>query len=145
LSVESIKRIADLAWSGAQQAAIAAATEALARPGLEAPLQLRLLDQRAECLLATGDFAAALADAHAMQALAKAQGDAASKSRALCRLSAAQIQLGDYKGAARSARAALTAARRAEDGEARAHLHHRGARRPGERLDALGPRRNPPA
>ena len=55
MSVESIKRIADLAWSGAQQAAIDAATEALARPGLEVPLQLRLLDQRAECLLATGD------------------------------------------------------------------------------------------
>ena len=116
MSVELSKRIAGLAWSGRQQAAIAAATEALAAPGLEAPIQLRLLDQRAECLLATGDLAAALADAHAMQTLAKAQGDAASKSRALCRLSAAQIQLGDYKDAARSARAALAAARRAEDG-----------------------------
>ena len=104
-----------LAWAGLQEPAIAAATAALLPPALPPAERLALLDLRAESLIAIGDFAAAMADAQAMQAVARKLGDAASKSRAASRLSLVQARQGDPVGAGRSARSALAAARKSGD------------------------------
>ncbi len=104
-----------LAWAGLQERAIAAATAALLPPALPPTERLALLDLRAESLIAIGDFAAAMADAQAMQAVARKLGDAASKSRAASRLSLVQARQGDPVGAGRSARRALAAARKSGD------------------------------
>ncbi len=98
-----------------QREAVTAAGTALAHLDLAQAERLQLLDLRAESLLAVGDFGAAMADAQAMQALARSAGDGTAKARVLCRLSGVQARLGDESDAARSARAALAAARRADD------------------------------
>ncbi len=112
----TLARAADLAWAGRHQGAIELTTAVLTAADSSAgAAQIEWLDLRAESFIAIGDFAAALADGHAMQALARRLGDAASTSRALCRLSLVQVRMGDCKLAAREARSALVAARKARD------------------------------
>ncbi len=107
----AVAEVAALAWSGRQQQAIAAATQALASAALDVDERIALLDERAESHLAIGEAAEAMADAQAMLALARGAGAAAPMARALCRLSQMQVRQGDHRDAARAARAALAAAR----------------------------------
>ena len=106
----AVAEVAALAWSGRQQQAIAAATQALASAALDVDERIALLDERAESHLAIGEAAEAMADAQAMLALARGAGAAAPMARALCRLSQMQVRQGDHRDAARAARAALAAA-----------------------------------
>ncbi len=71
------QQIADLAWAGQHEQAIAAATAALKRKALAADERMTLLDLRSESYIAVGDLERAAADAKAMKALAKREGGAA--------------------------------------------------------------------
>src|SRR5258708_33115 len=106
------QQIADLAWGGQHEQAIAAATAALKRKTLAAADRMTLLDLRSESYIAAGDLQLAAADAQAMKALAKRGGDAALLARALCRDSQVQHQRGEARAAVVTASAALKAARR---------------------------------
>ena len=61
---------------------------------------MTLLDLRSESYIAVGDLKRAAADATAMKALAKREGDAALQARALCREAFVQIRKGDARAAA---------------------------------------------
>jgi hypothetical protein len=112
-AVPTAESVAGLAWAGQQAQAIAAASVAL-EPRVPAPERLALLDLRAESRLARGHFDDALADAQAMQALARALGTPEARARALCRLALVQTCRGADNEAAASARRALAVARKAD-------------------------------
>ena len=95
----NVQQIADLAWAGQHEKAIAAATAALERKALEADERMSLLDLRSESFMAIGDLALASADAKAMKALATREGDAALLARALCRESFVQVRQGEMRAA----------------------------------------------
>ncbi|MCU0919705.1 MAG: hypothetical protein MUF16_05130, partial [Burkholderiaceae bacterium] len=105
--------IAELAWSGQHEQAVALATEGLAAPGLADAQRIALLDQRADSLLALRELDRAHADAQAMLDLARQAQRPALEAQALCRLAAVQTRQSQYAAAAQSARDALAAARRA--------------------------------
>ena len=106
------QQIADLAWAGQHEQAIAAATAALKRKALAADDRMTLLDLRSESYIAVGDLALAAADAKAMKALAAREGDAALDASALRRDSQLQLLRGEARAAVVTATAALKAARR---------------------------------
>ena len=106
------QQIADLAWAGQHEQAIAAATSALKRKTLAADERMTLLDLRAESYIAVGDLKRAAADAAAMKALGRAEASAALHARALCRESQVQHQRGEARAAVVTATAALKAARK---------------------------------
>jgi hypothetical protein len=64
------QNIADLAWAGRHDAAVAACGAALQQPALPAGDRMALLELRAESLIAQGRLADAAADTAAMLALA---------------------------------------------------------------------------
>ncbi|HEY4137869.1 MAG TPA: hypothetical protein VGN65_05420, partial [Casimicrobiaceae bacterium] len=66
--------VADLAWAGKHEQAIATATKAIKRKSLTADERMTLLDLRSESYIAVGDLKLAAADAQAMKALARAKG-----------------------------------------------------------------------
>ncbi len=105
--------IADLAWAGQHEQAIARADEALHAPRLGVAQRVELLDRRAESHLALGHMAQATADAQAMLDSARQTRSAALQAQALCRLAAVQTRQNQLTLAAQSAAAALAAARRA--------------------------------
>ena len=111
-TAQRIKSVADLAWAGQHEQAVAAATDALKRKTLTADERMTLLDLRSESHIALGDLKAAAADAHAMKTIAKRQGGMALLARALCRESAVRVRDGDPHGGATVAAAALKAAQR---------------------------------
>ncbi len=106
------QQIADLAWAGQHEQAIAAATAALKRKTLAADDRMSVLDLRSDSYIAVGDLARAAADAQAMKALAKREGGAALLARALCRESLVQVRQGEMRAAVAGATAALKAARK---------------------------------
>ena len=108
----SAQQIADLAWAGQHERAIAAATAALRRKTLAADERMSLLDLRSESCIAIGDLEHAAADAAAMTVLAKREGGAALQARALSRDSHVLLQRGEARAAMVTATAALKAARR---------------------------------
>ena len=111
------QQIADLAWAGQHEKAIAAATAALKRKtarrrrahGAAGPARGELHRRRR--------LKRAAADAQAMKALAKREGDAALQARALCRESFVQTRQGEMRAAVASATAALKAARKSRQPE----------------------------
>jgi tetratricopeptide (TPR) repeat protein len=84
-TAERLQVVADLAWAGRHDEAIAAATAALKLKTLDANDAMTLLDLRAESHYAIGDMQGAGDDAQAMKKLAKQKGGAALQARALCR------------------------------------------------------------
>ncbi|MGE5105277.1 MAG: GAF domain-containing protein, partial [Betaproteobacteria bacterium] len=104
--------VADLAWAGQHEQAIAKATAALKRKKLVADERMALLDLRSESHLALGDLKRAGDDARAMKLLAKQEGGAALQARALCRESYVQVRDADPRRGATTAALALKAAER---------------------------------
>ncbi len=113
----SVQQIADLAWAGQQEQAIAVATAALKRKSASVDLRMTLLDLRAESFIAVGDLERASTDAAAMNALAKREGDAESQARALCREAIVRMRKGDLRSALAAAAAALKAAEQSRQPE----------------------------
>jgi len=113
---EVIHDIVDIAWAGDQPSAIARASAALAGPGLGAALELRLLELRAEALIAQNELARAADDVARMQALA-ARGDGGTRARAIagCARCLLQMRQGRFTEAIASAEEALADARRSRD------------------------------
>ena len=107
------QRLAELAWAGQHEQAIAVATDALAAAGLDVALRVELLEQRAASRSALADHASAQVDAQAMLHLARDAHSPALEALALCRMAAVQTRLDRYLAAAESAQAALAAARQA--------------------------------
>ncbi|MFO1398068.1 MAG: GAF domain-containing protein [Burkholderiales bacterium] len=121
----SPQEIADLAWAGRHEDAVAAADAALATRALGARDRASYLDVRCESRVALGQLAAARADARAGVVAARASGDAACIARALCRTSAVWVRIGNMKEALRHALAALAVARAAGLRHAEAHARLR--------------------
>ncbi|MFO1317017.1 MAG: GAF domain-containing protein [Burkholderiales bacterium] len=107
--------IAAHAGAGRHAQAIAAADAALATPRVRVVDRVALLDLRAESLLATGDIAAAAADAGAMVELARRARRPALLAQALARRAYVEIRSGNPKTALATAGDALVAARNGED------------------------------
>jgi len=108
----SAQRIADLAWAGQHEQAIAAASAVLKRKSAAVDERMTLLDLRAESYIAVGDLKLAAADATAMKALARREGSAVLEARALCRQAAVQTRRGERRAALAGATTALKAARK---------------------------------
>ena len=106
------QQIADLAWAGQHEQAIAVATSALARKSVESDERMTLLDLRSESCVAIGDLKRAAEDAQSMKVLAKRDGSVALLTRALCREAFVQSRQGNQRAAVATATAALKAARR---------------------------------
>jgi tetratricopeptide (TPR) repeat protein len=111
-AAQQIQSVADLAWAGQHEQAVAAATDALKRKSLTADERMTLLDLRSESDIALGDLKAAAADAQAMKALAKREGGMALLARALCRESHVLTRESNPHRGAAIAAAALRAAER---------------------------------
>ena len=107
-----VQEVADLAWAGQHEKAIAAATAALKRKTLKTDERASFLDLRSDSFLATGDLKLALVDAQAMQTLAARERDAGLEARALSRLAGTQGRMGDFRAALASAIAAVKVAKR---------------------------------
>ncbi|HTL75698.1 MAG TPA: GAF domain-containing protein [Casimicrobiaceae bacterium] len=114
---QQIQTVADLAWAGQHEQAIAAATLALRGKKIDADERVSLLDLRSESHIALGALKAAAADAQAMKALARREGGMALLARALCRESNVRTRDADPHGGAKVAAAALKAAERSRDPE----------------------------
>ena len=106
------QRIADLAWAGQHEQAIAAASAALEREALDADERMTLLDLRSESCIAVGDLAHAAADASAMKTLAKREKSDALLAGALCRDAFVLTRQGEFRDSMASATAALKAAKK---------------------------------
>jgi signal transduction histidine kinase/DNA-binding response OmpR family regulator/tetratricopeptide (TPR) repeat protein len=119
------QEIADLAWAGRHEEAVAAATVALGRRGLRARERANLLDLRCESSVALGRLANARADARAALVVAQATGDAPYVVRALCRNATVWGRIGDMNESLRHATEALAVARAAGHRHAEAHAHLR--------------------
>ncbi|MFO1398069.1 MAG: GAF domain-containing protein [Burkholderiales bacterium] len=104
-----------LARAGRHVQAIAVVDAALAGKRLAVPLQLDLLELRAESRIALGDNAQALADADTMLALARRSRDPAHLAQALARRAYVDIRAGRSRDALAVAGDALAAARRSGD------------------------------
>jgi len=111
-AAQQVQTVADLAWAGQHEQAVAAANAALKRKTLSADERMTLLDLCSESHIALGDFKASAADAQAMKALAKREGGVALLARALCRESVVRVRDADPHGGATVAAAALKAAQR---------------------------------
>src|SRR5262245_51510124 len=111
-TAQQIQTVGDLAWAGRHEEAVAAATAALQRKSLAADERMTLLDLRSESFFALGALKRAAAEAQAMKALARAEGDEALLARALCRESFVQTRRGDPRAGVVSATSALRAAER---------------------------------
>ena len=109
---KSTQHIADLAWAGQHEQAIAAASATLKRKSISIDARMTLLDLRSESYIAVGDLKLAADDAAAMNALAKREGDAELQTRALCRDAIVRIRTGDARPAVVAASTALKAAKR---------------------------------
>ena len=108
----STQQIADLAWAGQHEQAIAAATAALqAQDARGRRAHDAARPARRELHRRRRPRSSPSADAQAMKALAKREGDAALQARALCRESFVQMRQGEMRAAVASATAALKAAR----------------------------------
>ncbi|MFI4887209.1 MAG: GAF domain-containing protein [Burkholderiales bacterium] len=116
-----MQQIADLAWAGRHEQAIAAAGAALKRKTLGADERMTLLDLRSESYIAVGDLNLAATDATAMKALAKREGSVALQARALCRDVAVRLEQGELRAALVSATGALKAARKGGKSDLEAH------------------------
>jgi len=110
----STQHVADLAWAGQHEQAIAAANAALKRKKLSVDDRLTFLDLRSESCIAIGDLQLAAADATAMIALARREGDAGSQARALAREVIVRIRKGDLREALLAGTAGLKAAQRSD-------------------------------
>jgi len=104
--------IADLAWAGQHEQAVAAATAPLKRKTLDADARMTLLDLRSESYIALGDLKRAGDDARMMKVVARQAGGAERQARALCRESYVQIRDGNPRQGATTAAIALKAAER---------------------------------
>ena len=103
--------VAELAWAGRQQEAVAQATAALQAAGLDAGQRMQLLDLRAESLFIAGELTRAEADAAEMLALARRERSAAFEAVALNCEAQLQMRRGE-PAMLTTAAAALQAARR---------------------------------
>jgi len=112
MRTQPAQAVADLAWAGQHEQAIAAATVALKRKTIDADERMTLLDLRSESYIAQGDLKRAGDDAKAMKALARQEGGAALQARALCRESFVHVRDGNARRAAQTGAAALKAAER---------------------------------
>ena len=112
MSTDLTQPIADLAWTGRHEQAVAAATRALADKSLGAAVRVAVLDLRAESLIALGDLEHAAADARAMAVLTRRERGARSRVLALSREGYVQARRGDPATALANAVAALRIARR---------------------------------
>jgi signal transduction histidine kinase/CheY-like chemotaxis protein/tetratricopeptide (TPR) repeat protein len=121
----SVQQVADLAWAGQHEQAIASASAALKRKTLAATERMTLLDLRSESYIAVGDLKLAGADATAMKALARRDGGAAHQARALCREVAVRITKGEGRTALAVATTALKAARASRQPSVEAHAFWR--------------------
>ena len=110
MNADAVRDVADLAWTGRHEPAIARATEHLAARGLTPARRAELLDLRAESRIARGDFARAAEDAQQMLAWARTP---ALQALARCRMAFVQTRLGEFTTAAGAARQAQAAARQA--------------------------------
>ncbi len=137
------QQIADLAWAGQHERAIAAATDALKRKTLVADERMSLLDLRAESYIAVGDLKRAAADARAMKALARREGSAALKARERCCKTLVLVRQGEMRAAIASATTALQAARKSRRPELEAlSLWRLAAAQIGGRIDLDAALRN---
>ena len=114
-TAQRLQAVADLAWAGRHEEAIAAATAALRLKMLDADDAMTLLDLRSESHFALGDLQRAGDDAQAMKALAKQEGGAALTARALCRDSYVLVRGANPRRGAATAAIALKAAERSRD------------------------------
>jgi hypothetical protein len=105
--------VAELAWAGQHEQAVARASDELAATGLAVARRIELLDQRADSHLALRELERAHDDAQSMLDLARQAQRPALLALALCRVAAVQTRQGQYAVAAQSAQQALAAARRA--------------------------------
>ena len=110
MNADAVRDVADLAWTGRHEPAIARATELLAGRRLGGARRAEVLDLLAESRMALGDFALAAENAKAMLALARTP---ALQALARCRMAFVQTRLGEFTTAAGAARQAQAAARRA--------------------------------
>ena len=104
--------VADLVDAGQIEQAIAAATAALGGGALEPDVRMALLELRCDCHLMRLKLAEAMADAQAMDALARRHPTPLLQAQAALSMSLAQERQGQYPQALRSAQRAERAARR---------------------------------
>ena len=103
-------QVADLAWAGRHEQALAQATAALAAPRLSVLRQLELLDLRAESYVARGEFNRAAADAARMRALAQANRQPELEVQALNRQALVLMRQSETQPALAAATAAAAKA-----------------------------------
>jgi PAS domain S-box-containing protein len=116
---EFVTRVRDLAWTGQHAKAIELATQALAAQKIKPPVQMDLLDLRAESYIAQGKLDLAAKDAAAMVKLARIPNLPISqvpvlKVRALNRISLVQMRQGELTAALKTATAVLKAAQQSK-------------------------------
>nr|WP_316644572.1 GAF domain-containing protein [uncultured Roseateles sp.] len=99
--------IADLAWAGRHDEALAACAEALARPGLAPTDRLTLLESSSESAVAQGDFAAAEEHAAVMLRLARREKNVGAQARARCAQVLALMRQGRLQEALTAAQQAV--------------------------------------
>ncbi len=116
-SVPALAATHDLAWTGQHEQALAVAAGALADISLHlaGTDRLALHRLRVESLVALGQFAEAEAEAATMQAMAAVGASDAGQSLALCAQALVSMRRGRMQAAEDAARAAVAAARRAND------------------------------
>jgi len=115
MNADAPQEIADLAWTGRHDKAIASATAALHAPGLGVALRVELLDLRADSLVAEGRFADAAHDAAQMLSLATEHRQPALEARALMCQALVLMRQGEVRPALEAATAAARLARRTRD------------------------------
>ena len=117
----TVQNIADLAWAGRHEQAVALGSASLQLAGLTAAERIALLDLRAESFIALGQFADAAADSAAMLALARGQRQPALLLQALNQQAMALMRQGAPAAALRAATRAVAIARQSRH---RAWLAH---------------------
>ncbi|MEO5770803.1 MAG: GAF domain-containing protein, partial [Burkholderiaceae bacterium] len=114
-STDLVRTVTDQIAAGQVAHAVATASAALADPALPDGERAALLEQRAECRLLTGEFAAAREDAQQVAQIGLRSADAAWSAVAQTLLSTAHQRLGDDQGAMAAAQAAAEAAEQSGD------------------------------
>ena len=109
---ELVTRVHDLAWMGQHSRAIELATQALGANKIKSPVQMDLLDLRAESYLAQGKLDLAAKDVRSMMKLANIEKLPALKTQALNRKTHVELLHGDLQTALKTANAAIKNAQR---------------------------------
>lgn len=112
---ELLNEAKEAAWNGRHAHAITLCTQALTQADLPAPIQLQLLDTRAESHIAQGEFEHAAADAQTMRDIAQRENEPAYTAQTLNRTALVQMRQGRLQEAVDTAIAALVAAKKSQN------------------------------